>query len=64
MSVEDLARPLPDAFLARAQPTIGHHLQALLFHEGYHCGQVSAWRKRHGFAAVRWSMGPGQSSVI
>ena len=36
MSDPDLARPMADAFLARAQPTIGHHLQGLVFHEGYH----------------------------
>ncbi len=34
MSLEDLGRPIPDDFLAQSQPTIGHHLQALVFHEG------------------------------
>ena len=58
MSEQDLAGPLPDAILAQAQPTIGHHLQSLVFHEGYHGGQLSAWRKRHGLAPVRWTLGP------
>ena len=42
MTMEDLARATPDDTLARAQPTIGHHLHALLFHEGYHGGQLSS----------------------
>jgi hypothetical protein len=61
MSAHDLAQPLPDAFLAQAQPTIGHHLQSLVFHEGYHCGQLSSWRKAHGFTAVGWTLGPDAS---
>ena len=60
MSDPALARPMADAFLARAQPTIGHHLQGLVFHEGYHSGQLSSWRKTHGFRAVRWTLGPSQ----
>jgi DinB superfamily len=58
MDAEALARPLPDAHLARAQPTIGHHLLGLVFHEGYHSGQLAAWRKAHGFAPARWTSGP------
>ena len=58
MTEQDLATPLRDSVLARAQPTIGHHLQSLVFHEGYHAGQLSAWRTAHGLAAVRWTMGP------
>lgn len=58
MTDSDLASPIGDALLARAQPTIGHHLQSLVFHEGYHAGQLSSWRKTHGFAAVRWTLGP------
>ncbi|MFI5175980.1 MAG: DinB family protein, partial [Terriglobia bacterium] len=54
----DLVRPLPDEVLAKAQPTIGHHLHSLVFHEGYHCGQLSAWRKAHGFGSTRWMFGP------
>lgn len=58
MSADDLAAPLGDERLAPVQPTIGHHLQSLIFHEGYHAGQISSWRRAHGFAAVGWAMGP------
>ena len=58
MNDRDLAEPMPDRMLAAAQPTIGHHLCALVFHEGYHGGQLSSWRKAHGFAAVAWTLGP------
>lgn len=58
MTDQELARPLADALLARAQPTMGHHLQALVFHEGYHAGQLSSWRKAHGLTSVRWTLGP------
>jgi hypothetical protein len=58
MADPDLARPMADAFLAQAQPTIGHHLQGLVFHEGYHAGQLASWRRTHGFTAVRWTLGP------
>jgi len=57
MADRDLARPMADALLAQVQPTIGHHLQGLVFHEGYHSGQLSSWRKTHGFRAVRWTLG-------
>jgi uncharacterized damage-inducible protein DinB len=58
MADSDLATPMPDALLAQAQPTIGHHLQGLVFHEGYHAGQLSSWRKTHGLPAVHWTLGP------
>jgi len=58
MTDRELAAPMGDALLARVQPTIGHHLQSLVFHEGYHAGQLSSWRRTHGFTAVRWTMGP------
>ena len=58
MDAAALARPLADAHLAQAQPTIGHHLTGLVFHEGYHAGQLSAWRRAHGFAPTRWTSGP------
>ncbi|MGE0043656.1 MAG: DinB family protein [Vicinamibacterales bacterium] len=61
MTDAELARPLPDAYLAQAQPTIGHHLHSQVFHEGYHAGQLASWRKAHGFAAVRWTLGPGEA---
>lgn len=51
----DLGRALPDPVLARAQPTLGHHLHALLAHEGYHAGQLAAWRKGHGVPPVSWA---------
>jgi uncharacterized damage-inducible protein DinB len=58
MTDHELATPMSDALLAPVQPTIGHHLQSLVFHEGYHAGQLSSWRKTHALAAVRWTMGP------
>lgn len=58
MTDQELAAPMRDVLLARAQPTIGHHLQSLVFHEGYHAGQLSSWRMTHGLTAVRWTMGP------
>lgn len=58
MTAQDLAQPMPDAVLARAQPTLAHHLQSLVFHEGYHGGQLSSWRKAHRFSPVRWTLGP------
>ena len=48
-----LDQPTPDETLVRTQPTIGHHLQILVFHEGHHCGQISAWRKAQGLSAVK-----------
>lgn len=58
MKPEEFAQPTPDEVLARAQPTIGHHLQALVFHEGHHGGQLSAWRKAQGIASVRGAFAP------
>ena len=55
MSPGELDRPNPDAVLARNQPTIGHHLHALLFHEGHHAGQLAAWRRSHGLPAIPWT---------
>ena len=46
-------QPTPDETLARTQPTIGHHLQILVFHEGHHCGQISSWRKAQKLSAVK-----------
>jgi DinB superfamily len=54
----DFARSLPDEILVKAQPTISHHLHSLVFHEGYHCGQLSSWRKSHGIGSARWMFGP------
>jgi hypothetical protein len=54
----ELARATPDASLAQAQPTVGHHLQALVCHEGYHAGQLSAWRRGHGLEPTPWAFAP------
>jgi hypothetical protein len=58
LTLVDLSRTTPDATLARAQPTLGHHLQALVCHEGYHGGQLSAWRRAHGLGSTRWAFAP------
>ena len=51
--MKNLDQPTPDETLARTQPTIGHHLQTLVFHEGHHCGQIASWRKSQGLSAVK-----------
>lgn len=51
--MNDLNKTMPDETLAQTQPTIGHHLQMLVFHEGHHCGQIAAWRKAQGLSAVK-----------
>ena len=51
--MKSLDQPTPDETLARTQPTIGHHLQILVFHEGHHCGQISSWRKAQKLSAVK-----------
>lgn len=51
--MNDLNKPMPDETLAKTQPTIAHHLQMLVFHEGHHCGQLSSWRKLQGLSAVK-----------
>lgn len=58
LTPDDLARQTPDPHLAKSQPTIGHHLQALVCHEGYHAGQLAAWRRAHGIQPVRWAFAP------
>lgn len=58
MTTGAFERPLPDDVLARAQPTVGHHLQSQVFHEGYHNGQLSSWRKARGLTPGRWTFGP------
>lgn len=56
--MEDLNQPLPDENLVKTQPTIGHHLQMLMIHEGHHCGQLSSWRKLHGSKPTKWTFAP------
>ena len=51
--MKTLDQPTPDETLVRTQPTIGHHLQILVFHEGHHCGQLSSWRKGQKLSAVK-----------
>lgn len=51
--MKNLNQPMPDETLARTQPTIAHHLQMLIFHEGHHCGQLSSWRKTQGLLPVK-----------
>ncbi len=58
MTSEELAQPTPDEILAQAQPTIEHHLHALVFHEGHHGGQLSAWRRAQGLATARGAFAP------
>lgn len=45
LTSEDLAKPTPDPRFAIFQPTLGHILHYLLFHEGNHDGQLAMWRK-------------------
>ncbi len=51
--IKNLDQPTPDETLVRTQPTIGHHLQTLVFHEGHHCGQISAWRKAQNLSPIK-----------
>lgn len=51
--MNSLNQPLTDETLAKTQPTIGHHLQTLVFHEGHHCGNIAAWRKANKLPAVK-----------
>jgi len=51
--MNDLNIAMSDETLVRIQPTIAHHLQVLVFHEGHHCGQLSSWRKLQGLSAVK-----------
>ena len=53
MKNEDFAQPMPDETLARTQPTIEHHLQMLIYHEGHHGGQLSSWRKLQNLSALK-----------
>ncbi len=53
MKDDDFAQPMPDETLSRTQPTIEHHLQMLIYHEGHHDGQISSWRKSQNLSAVK-----------
>jgi hypothetical protein len=58
LGVEGLERPMPDPVLASVQPKLAHHLHAQVCHEGYHAGQLAAWRRRHGRPPARWAFAP------
>lgn len=58
MTREDLTQPTPDAMLAKAQPTIEHHLLALAVHEAHHGGQLSVWRKLQNLESIKWAFAP------
>ena len=58
MSPADLSRPLADALLSQVQPTIGHHLNTMIYHEGYHGGQLAAWRRNHQLPPASWTFAP------
>ncbi|HMD55517.1 MAG TPA: DinB family protein [Phycisphaerae bacterium] len=50
---EDLAKPHPDPARRERFPTIGHMvLMYGTWHEGYHAGQLSTWRRVQGLPAV------------
>lgn len=51
--MNNLNNPMPDEILSRTQPTIAHHLQILIFHEGHHCGQLSSWRKTQELSSIK-----------
>lgn len=51
--MKSLDESTPDETLVKTQPTIGHHLQMLVFHEGHHCGQLASWRKLQKLSAVK-----------
>ncbi len=52
-NLKNLDQPTRDETLVRTQPTIRHHLQILVFHEGHHCGVLSSWRKAQRLSAVK-----------
>ena len=53
LNLNDLNQSMPDKTLAQTQPTIGHHLQMTIFHEGHHSGQLNFWRKIHEIGTVK-----------
>jgi len=57
LPLDALRASTPDAVLAQSQPTLGHHLHALIFHEGYHAGRLASWRQRLQLPAVEWAFG-------
>ncbi len=62
---DGLCAPLPDASRRDEFPTVAHLLQYALWHEAFHAGQLSAWRKAMGLASVPVAFGvmPGVSAT-
>ena len=58
LTPSDFSRALPDPMLGQVQPTISHHLNTLIYHEGYHGGQLAAWRRNHQLAPAPWTFAP------
>ena len=53
MKDEDFAAPHPDPARRERFPTIGHMVMLYgTWHEAYHAGQLSAWRRVQGLPAV------------
>lgn len=49
---DSLDVPTPDETFREDFPTLAHLVQYLLWHEAYHAGQLSAWRRAMGLAPV------------
>lgn len=64
MSIGELSATLPDTFLSRSQPTLEHHVQGLVFHEGYHAGQLSSWRRSQGLPPVSWRLAEPETEPV
>ncbi len=53
MKPEDFQQPTPDPAMRERFPTIGHVAMVLgTWHEAYHAGQLSTWRRVQGLPAV------------
>lgn len=53
MSATDLAKPHPDPTRRERFPTVGHTVYMYgTWHEAYHAGQLSTWRRVLGLSAV------------
>ncbi len=61
MSVDDLAKPLPDARYRDRIPTVGHALLHILAsHTAMHVGQIAVWRRAMRLPLVREPLSDGQ----
>ncbi len=53
LTTEDLHQPHPDPARRERMPTVGHAIAFYgTWHEAYHSGQLSAWRRVQGLPAV------------